>query len=112
MPLSNPITVEHDARAVMPIASYSEAVGWTQSLHFSTAMQALAEKLVLERLLNSWVLTYINPIIKNILDDILCKVFQVPTAPLSLNGATSAKTKLFLKKLLGLTYVSTHPLYH
>ena len=37
------------------------AVGWTQSLHFSTAMQALAEKLVLERLLNSWVLTYISP---------------------------------------------------
>ena len=62
MPFSNPITIEHDARVVMPIGSCSEAIRWTQPLHFSPAMQALAEKLVLERLLNSWVLTYISPL--------------------------------------------------
>ena len=61
MPFSNPITIEHDACVVMPIGSCSEAIRWTQPLHFSPAMQALAEKLVLERLLNSWVLTYISP---------------------------------------------------
>ena len=61
MPFSNPITIEHDARVVMPIGSCSEAIRWTQPLHFSPAMQALAEKLVLEWLLNSWVLTYVSP---------------------------------------------------
>ena len=43
-----PITVEHDARVVQPITSCSPTT------------QALAEKLVLERFLNSWVLTYIK----------------------------------------------------
>jgi len=44
-----PITVEHDALVVQPITSCSPTT------------QALAEKLVLERFLNSWVLTYISP---------------------------------------------------
>ena len=30
VPLSNPITVEHEAHIVILIASYSEVIGWTQ----------------------------------------------------------------------------------
>ena len=44
----------------MPIASCGEAIVDGLS-HFSPAMQALAEKLVLERPLISWALTYISP---------------------------------------------------
>ena len=54
-------------------------------------MQALAEKLVLERLLNSWVLTYISPFLyllngplRDFIEEVL--VFLIPHLRGNCNG--------------------------